>query len=67
MMTQKQLGKRQRELNNFVDAIASHTASQEIANLLCDTVEIIQALNNIGTNYRRMSMLEDATTFIIEH
>lgn len=63
MMTLKQLGKRQRELNNFVDAIASHTAGQEIASQLCDTPEIIYALNNIGTNYRRMSMLEDATTF----
>ena len=63
MMTLKQLGKRQRELNDFIDAITSHTAGQEIATQLCDTVEIIQALNNIGTNYRRMSMLEDATTF----
>lgn len=63
MIALKYMGKRQRELNEFIDAIASHTQQQELASRLCDTTEIIYALNNIGTNYRRMSMLEDATTF----
>ena len=63
MMTLKQLGKCQREQNKFADAIESHTNGQNIALELCDTPEIVHALNNIGTNYRRMSMLEDATTF----
>ena len=63
MMTLKQLGKCQRERNQFTDAIESHTKGQKIAVELCDTPEIVYALNNIGTNYRRMSMLEDATTF----
>ena len=63
MMTLKQLGKCQREQNKFVDAIYSHTEGQKFATELCDTAEIIYALNNIGTNYRRMSMLEDATAY----
>ncbi len=63
MMTLKQLGKHLREQNKFADAIDIHTRGLEIAAQLCDTPEIVYALNNIGTNYRRMSMLEDATTF----
>ncbi len=63
MMCLKQLGRRQRELNKFADAIDSHTQGLNIAIQLCDTPEIIYALNNIGTNYRRMGMLEDATIF----
>lgn len=63
MMALKQLGKYQREQNKFAEAIDSHTKGFNIASQLCDTTEIIYALNNIGTNYRRMSMLEDATTF----
>ncbi len=63
MMTLQRLGVCQREQNKFVDAISSHTESLELAQNLCDTIEMIGALNNIGTNYRRMSMLENATTF----
>lgn len=63
MMTLKQLGKCQREQNKFAEAINTHTKGFDIASQLCDTAEIVYALNNIGTNYRRMSMLEDATTF----
>lgn len=63
MVTLKKLGKQQRELNKFADAIDTHTKGFDIATELCDTPEIVYALNNIGTNYRRMSMLEDATTF----
>ena len=63
MIVLKHLGRRQRELNKFADAIESHTKEAEIARKLCDTIEMVHAYNNIGTNYRRMSMLEDATAF----
>ncbi len=63
MMALKHLGKLQREANEFGEAIDTHTKGYNIAIELCDTPEIIYALNNIGTNYRRMSMLEDAATF----
>ena len=63
MMALKHLGKLQREANEFGEAIDTHTQGYNIAVELCDTPEIIYALNNIGTNYRRMSMLEDAATF----
>lgn len=63
MVVLKHLGRRQREENKFVDAIESHSKGAEIAEILCDTAEMIHAFNNIGTNYRRMSMLEDATVY----
>lgn len=61
MLVLKQLGKCQREQNLFTEAIESHRLSYDIAVELCDTQEIVYALNNIGTNYRRMSMLDKAT------
>lgn len=63
MVVLKHLGRLQREGNKFVDAIESHSKGAEIATTLCDTTEMIHAFNNIGTNYRRMSMLEDATVY----
>jgi tetratricopeptide (TPR) repeat protein len=63
MVVLKHLGRLQREGNKFVDAIESHSKGAEIATTLCDTAEMIHAFNNIGTNYRRMSMLEDATVY----
>lgn len=61
MLVLKQLGKLQREQNLFSEAIATHQRGCELAVALCDTPEIVYALNNIGTNYRRMSMLDEAT------
>lgn len=61
MLVLKQLGKCQREQNQFTEAIESHRQSYNIAVELCDTQEIVYALNSIGTNYRRMSMLDEAT------
>lgn len=63
MVVLEHLGRRQRELNRFVAAIESHTEGAEIALQICDTIEMIRAYNGIGTNYRRMSMLEDAATY----
>ena len=63
MLTLKRMGVVYREQNKFIEAIDVHTAGFDIANSINDTLEMIQNLNNIGTNYRRMSMLHDASTF----
>ena len=63
MLTLKRMGIVYREQNKFIEAIDAHTASFDIAKSISDTLEMIQDLNNIGTNYRRMSMLHDASTF----
>lgn len=63
MVLLKQLGKNYRENNRFIESIDVHQKGLKIAEELCDTSEMIQALNNIGTNHRRMSMLEEATKF----
>ncbi|MBQ8360554.1 MAG: response regulator [Bacteroidaceae bacterium] len=60
MIAWRQLGRRYRERNQFVKAIDAHNKECDIAVQLADTNSIIQALNNIGTNHRRMSMLDEA-------
>ena len=56
----RQLGKLYREETRFVEAIDCHQRGLALATEIADTLEIIQALNNIGTNYRRMGSLEEA-------
>ena len=59
----KKLGKEYRKKNRFTDAITAHTEGAALAKEIGDTIEIIQSLNNIGTNYRRMGILNDAAVF----
>lgn len=63
MIILKYLGQAYRENNNFILAVEIHEAELNIATELCDTPAMIQALNNIGTNHRRMSILDDATKY----
>ena len=63
MLALKKLGKEYRRANRFTDAIEAHTEGENIAKSICDTVEIVQALNNIGTNYRRLGVLDEAAQF----
>jgi len=63
MVTLSYLGKIYRERNKFMEAIEAHEAELNIATELCDTLEMIQALNNIGTNHRRMGILDEATKY----
>lgn len=63
MIVLKHLGKAFRENNKFIEAIDIHNNELAIATKLCDTLTMIQALNNIGTNHRRMGIIEDATKF----
>ena len=63
MVVCKKLGKLYRENNNFIAALEAHSRQLDCAQMLCDTAEMIYALNNMGTNYRRMSMLDDAAQY----
>ena len=60
MICYRQLGSSQRANARFADAINSHQEGLEIALKLKDTVEIAQALNNIGTNFRRIGAHNEA-------
>ena len=57
------LGRRYRGNSLFNEAITTHQIGLESAQQLGDTLEIVQALNNIATNYRRMGILDDASTY----
>lgn len=63
MMVLKKLGRKLREQNRFAEALEKHKRGWELAKELRDTIEMVQALNNIGTNYRRMSVLNKAATY----
>ncbi len=63
MMALKQLGKLYRNNSRFQDAITTHSRELDIASRLKDTVEMVRALNNLGTNFRRMGILEEATSY----
>lgn len=63
MVTCRVLGQCYRSDNRFIEAIKCHKLGMEQALLLSDTLELIQALNNLGTNYRRLGILNDASTY----
>lgn len=63
IVTLRELGKESREESRFDDAIKYHKEGLQQAVKACDTIEIIKALNNIGTNYRRLGNLNDASSF----
>jgi two-component system sensor histidine kinase ChiS len=62
-MTYDGLGKYYRENSHFNEAIDCHRRGIELAQEICDTPVIIQCLNNIGTNFRRMGILDEASSY----
>ena len=58
-----ELGKRLRNESRFYDAIDVHKKGLVAAEKLRDTLQIVQALNNIGTNYRRLGILDEASSW----
>lgn len=50
-----------RNASNFEDAIAVHDSCIEMAKAIHDTTQWIVALNNQGTNFRRLGALKEAT------
>ena len=63
MLAYKQIGSRQREKARFSDAINSHQQGLDIALKLKDTFEIVQAMNNLGTNFRRIGAHGEASQY----
>lgn len=63
MLVRKELGRRYRDNSRFNEAIEVHQIGLQLALQLGDTLEAVQALNNIGTSYRRMGILDEASTY----
>ncbi|MBQ3635956.1 MAG: response regulator [Bacteroidales bacterium] len=59
----REQGRRYRNESSFDMALKSHAKSLSLAQSIQDTFQYIQALNNIGTDYRRMGMLDLASEF----
>lgn len=63
MVAARELGKKLRNVSRFYDAIDVHKKGLIAAEKLRDTIQIVQALNNIGTNYRRLAILDEASSY----
>ena len=63
MLCYKYIGLRQRESSRFSEAIKSHQQGLDLAIQLKDTVEIAQAMNNLGTNFRRIGAYGEASEY----
>lgn len=63
MRASSELGRRYREATKFNEATICHRQALELAEQLCDTIEIIQICNQIGTNFRRIGIMDEASTF----
>lgn len=59
----REKGKILRNESRFAEALATHSAGRDLAEALADTIELVQALNNIGTDYRRMGILDLAQNY----
>ena len=57
------MGKEMRDDSRFDDALCLHSEGLMLAEAIDDTLEIVQALNNIGTDYRRMGILDLAQDY----
>lgn len=66
MLSYKYLGKNQRENAKFSEAIESHQEYLELALKIKDTVEIIQAFNDLGTDFRRIGATSEASNYHYE-
>lgn len=61
MLALSTLGKRHRESSHFEEATTYHQEALYVAEELQDTTEIINILNQQGTNYRRLGNLDEAS------
>lgn len=59
----RELGRCYRNASQFSEALDAHKKGLALAQEICDTIQIIQALNNIGTAYRRMGVLDEAASW----
>lgn len=63
MLALKRLGLRLRKQSQYGDAVKVHTRGLKVATNIADTIEMIAALNDIGTNFRRMGDLSAACAY----
>lgn len=63
MLTYRFLGNFHRENARYSLAIANHQEEHRYALRVNDTIEIVQALNNIGTDFRRIGALSEASDY----
>jgi len=63
IMELRHKGEAARKSSRFDEAIRLHREELELATSIGDTISIVRTLNNIGTNYRRLGMLEEATRY----
>lgn len=63
ILAYKELGVRYREAARFNEAIGCHREGLRLAMQRKDTSEVIQALNNIGTNFRRLGIMDEASNY----
>ena len=59
----REWGKALRNESRFEEALNVHSKGQQQAEAIGDTLEWVQALNNIGTDYRRMGVLDVAQEY----
>lgn len=62
MLCYRFLGVAYRDSSRFDQALTAHQKEYELASEQADTLEAIVALNQIGTNYRRIGALEEASS-----
>lgn len=62
MLCYRFLGAAYRDSSKFDQALAAHQKEYEIAREQADTLEAIVALNQTGTDYRRIGALEEASS-----
>lgn len=58
----RRLGRAYRVDNQFGRAILTHKQGLAMADSICDTMEIVNTLNEMGTNYRRLGAMYLATS-----
>lgn len=63
MVANRFLGTHYRDNAQFTDAMQHHQEGLNLAIKLRDTVEIVQAYNNIGTDYRRLGSHAEASDY----
>jgi two-component system sensor histidine kinase ChiS len=59
----RELGKALRNESRFEEALDVHSKGLRLAEAAGDTLEIVQAMNNIGTDYRRIGALDVAQEY----
>lgn len=59
----REQGEQARRNSQFDKSIKIHIEEFKLAESIADTLSMVKALNNIGTNYRRLGVLDDAARY----